>query len=80
MPQLLQETIGYNAIRAGLAYAPIGIMPLLNSPCLGRNLSQIQMLGCMNFTFVINGDSSYLPFVSHSDPLTILLVLLSFLC
>ena len=32
MPQLLQETMGYNAIWAGLAYAPIGIMPLLISP------------------------------------------------
>ena len=29
MPQLLQETMGYNAIWAGLAYAPIGIMRLL---------------------------------------------------
>ncbi len=32
MPQLLRETMGYTAIWAGPAYAPIGIMPLLISP------------------------------------------------
>ncbi len=51
MPQLLQETMGYNAIWAGLAYAPIGIMPLLISPLIGRYGNKIDMRVLVTFSF-----------------------------
>jgi len=53
MPQLLQETMGYNAIWAGLAYAPIGIMPLLISPLIGRYGNKIDMRVLVTFSFLM---------------------------
>ncbi|SIX59234.1 DHA2 family efflux MFS transporter permease subunit [Shigella sonnei] len=53
MPQLLQETMGYNAIWAGLAYAPIGIMPLLISPLIGRYGNKIDMRLLVTFSFLM---------------------------
>ncbi|EKO4496509.1 oligosaccharide MFS transporter [Escherichia coli] len=54
MPQLLQETMGYNAIWAGLAYAPIGIMPLLISPLLGLTGTELGTLYSVNqFTSIL---------------------------
>ncbi len=52
MPQLL-ETMGYNAIWAGLAYAPIGIMPLLISPLIGRYGNKIDMRLLVTFSFLM---------------------------
>ncbi|MFT4427857.1 DHA2 family efflux MFS transporter permease subunit [Enterobacter hormaechei] len=43
MPQLLQEAMGYNAIWAGLAYAPIGLIPLILSPVIGFYGNKIDM-------------------------------------
>ncbi len=43
--------MGYNAIWAGLAYAPIGIMPLLISPLIGRYGNKIDMRLLVTFSF-----------------------------
>lgn len=53
MPQLLQETMGYNAIWAGLAYAPIGLMPLILSPVIGFYGNKIDMRILVTFSFII---------------------------
>ncbi|CNL13007.1 multidrug resistance protein B [Yersinia frederiksenii] len=53
MPQLLQETMGYNAVWAGLAYAPIGIMPLLISPLIGHYGNKIDMRVLVTFSFIM---------------------------
>ncbi|KNC08618.1 multidrug resistance protein B [Klebsiella sp. RIT-PI-d] len=53
MPQLLQETMGYNAIWAGLAYAPIGLMPLILSPIIGFYGNKIDMRILVTFSFVV---------------------------
>lgn len=47
------ETMGYNAIWAGLAYAPIGIMPLLISPLIGRYGNKIDMRVLVTFSFLM---------------------------
>lgn len=47
------ETMGYNAIWAGLAYAPIGIMPLLISPLIGRYGNKIDMRLLVTFSFLM---------------------------
>lgn len=53
MPQLLQEVMNYNAIWAGLAYAPIGLMPLLISPLIGRYGNKIDMRILVTFSFLM---------------------------
>lgn len=53
MPQLLQEVMNYTAIQAGLAYAPIGIMPLLISPVIGRFGHKVDMRLLVTFSFVV---------------------------
>ncbi len=45
--------MGYNAIWAGLAYAPIGIMPLLISPLIGRYGNKIDMRLLVTFSFLM---------------------------
>lgn len=53
MPQLLQETMGYTAIWAGLAYAPIGLMPLILSPIIGFYGNKIDMRILVTFSFIV---------------------------
>lgn len=53
MPQLLQETMGYTAIWAGLAYAPIGVLPLIMSPIIGLYGNKIDMRLLVTFSFLI---------------------------
>lgn len=53
MPQLLQTVFYYPSISAGLAYAPIGIMPLLLAPVIGHYGNKIDMRMLVTFSFVI---------------------------
>ncbi len=53
MPQLLQETMGYNAMWAGLAYAPIGVMPLILSPIIGYYGNKMDMRVLVTFSFIV---------------------------
>ncbi|MDI6539860.1 DHA2 family efflux MFS transporter permease subunit [Pantoea ananatis] len=53
IPQILQEVYGYTASWAGLASAPIGIIPVLLSPFIGRYSHKIDMRILVTFSFII---------------------------
>ncbi|HBQ6689844.1 TPA: DHA2 family efflux MFS transporter permease subunit, partial [Klebsiella pneumoniae] len=53
MPQLLQTVFEYTSVSAGLAYAPIGIMPLLLAPLIGRYGHKIDMRMLVTFSFIV---------------------------
>lgn len=53
LPQLLQSVFGYTATWAGLAAAPVGIIPLLLSPVIGKYGSKIDMRKLVTFSFII---------------------------
>lgn len=53
MPQLLQLVFNYTSIDAGLAYAPIGLMPLVIAPVIGRYGDKIDMRLLVTFSFLV---------------------------
>ncbi|QTL38947.1 multidrug efflux MFS transporter permease subunit EmrB [Xenorhabdus budapestensis] len=53
LPQLLQEVFGYTATWAGFAAAPIGLLPLLLSPLIGKYGHKVDMRLIITFSFVI---------------------------
>jgi DHA2 family multidrug resistance protein len=54
IPQWLQRDMGYTAIWAGLATAPIGILPVLMTPFVGKYASRfdLRMLASVAFIFM----------------------------
>ncbi|MDR1655975.1 MAG: DHA2 family efflux MFS transporter permease subunit [Deltaproteobacteria bacterium] len=52
-PLLLQSRFGYTATWAGLATAPVGIIPILTTPLVGRLLSKIDVRYIITFSFSI---------------------------
>lgn len=53
LPQMLQSVFGYTATWAGLASAPVGIIPVILSPIIGRFANRIDMRSLVTFSFVI---------------------------
>lgn len=53
LPQLLQEVFGYTATWAGLASAPVGILPILMSPIIGRFAHRLDMRWLVTFSFIM---------------------------
>ena len=53
LPQLLQEVYGYTATWAGLASAPVGILPVLLSPIIGRFSHKLDMRMLVTFSFIM---------------------------
>ncbi|MFS1537843.1 MAG: multidrug efflux MFS transporter permease subunit EmrB [Candidatus Phlomobacter fragariae] len=53
LPQLLREVFGYTANFAGLASAPVGILPLLITPLIGRFSHKIDMRVIVTFSFIV---------------------------
>ncbi len=53
LPQLLQEVYGYTATWAGLASAPIGIIPVILSPIIGRFAHKLDMRRLVTFSFIM---------------------------
>lgn len=53
LPQLLQEVYGYDAIQSGLAYSPVGLLPLILAPLIGRYGSRVDMRMLVTFSFLI---------------------------
>ncbi|AUG99672.1 multidrug efflux MFS transporter subunit EmrB [Prodigiosinella confusarubida] len=53
LPLLLQEVYGYTATWAGLASAPVGLMPVLLAPLIGRFSSQLDMRKLVTFSFIM---------------------------
>jgi DHA2 family multidrug resistance protein len=53
LPLLLQSTLGYKALQAGLAAAPIGILPIILSPLIGKNAHHIDLRWLATMSFLI---------------------------
>lgn len=60
LPQWLQTQLGYTATWAGLATAPLGVLPVLMSPFVGRYATKfdLRILAGLAFTFI--GASCYM--------------------
>lgn len=48
-PLWLQTTLGYTAVRAGLALAPIGILALFIAPFVGRSIHRMELRWAVTF-------------------------------
>lgn len=59
MPQLLQEVFGYTSVWAGLAYSPIGIIPLVIAPIIGHYGNKIDMRILVTFSFIVYSGCYY---------------------
>ncbi len=59
LPLWLQTSMGYTATWAGLAAAPIGVVPLLLSPVVGRNLHKIDLRLWGTFSFAVFALASF---------------------
>lgn len=53
LPQLLQEVYGYTATRAGTASAPVGVIPVILSPIIGRFAHKLDMRRLVTFSFIM---------------------------
>lgn len=53
LPQLLQEVYGYTATWAGLASAPVGLIPVLLSPIIGKFGNRLDMRRLVTFSFIM---------------------------
>ena len=53
LPQLLQEVYGYTATWAGLASAPVGVIPVILSPIIGRFAHKLDMRRLVTFSFIM---------------------------
>lgn len=52
-PQLLQTVYNYTSLWAGLAYSPVGIMPLILAPIIGKFGDRIGMRRLVTFSFIV---------------------------
>ncbi|PXF31446.1 multidrug resistance protein B [Pokkaliibacter plantistimulans] len=60
LPQWLQTQLGYTAIWAGLAAAPIGILPVFLSPVIGRLGHKVDMRLLAGGSFLVIGTTCFL--------------------
>jgi len=60
LPQWLQIYMGYTSIWAGLAAAPMGILPLLLSPLIGKYAHKTDLRMLASISFVVIGVSCFL--------------------
>ncbi len=54
-PLWLQTTLGYTATHAGLAVAPMGLLALVCSPFVGRNMNRMNLRVAVSFAFIVFG-------------------------
>ncbi|WP_432453392.1 DHA2 family efflux MFS transporter permease subunit [Agarivorans sp. QJM3NY_29] len=59
LPQWLQSQMGYTALWAGFAAAPLGVIPLFMTPILGRFGSHLDMRKLAATSFLVIGISCY---------------------
>ena len=57
LPLLLQAQLGYTAFQAGLATAPVGILPVILSPLIGRFSHRIDLRWLASLSFLAFGGS-----------------------
>ena len=60
IPQWLQRDMGYTAIWAGLATAPIGILPVILTPFVGKYASRFDLRLLASFAFIVLSFTSFL--------------------
>ncbi|MCW3479379.1 DHA2 family efflux MFS transporter permease subunit [Neisseriaceae bacterium JH1-16] len=53
MPLLLQTQLGYTATQAGLATAPVGILPVLLSPIIGKHAHRLDLRWLVTISFFV---------------------------
>jgi DHA2 family multidrug resistance protein len=53
LPLLLQTRFGYTATWAGLASAPVGLLPVLLTPVLGKYLNKVDLRLVITFGFLV---------------------------
>jgi DHA2 family multidrug resistance protein len=53
LPLWLQQHMGYTATAAGFALAPVGLLAILLSPVVGRNVTRVDPRGIATVSFVI---------------------------
>lgn len=53
LPLLLQTVLGYTALQAGLAAAPIGILSVLLTPLIGKNAHRVDLRLLVTISFLI---------------------------
>jgi DHA2 family multidrug resistance protein len=58
-PLWLQTTVGYTATWAGLAVAPIGLLALIASPIVGRNMNRMNLRLAASLAFCVFGASVF---------------------
>jgi MFS transporter, DHA2 family, multidrug resistance protein len=54
-PLWLQTTVGYTATWSGLAVAPVGLLPLLAAPLVGKNMDRLNLRLAVSFAFIVFG-------------------------
>ncbi|MGO9990913.1 MAG: DHA2 family efflux MFS transporter permease subunit [Steroidobacteraceae bacterium] len=54
-PLWLQTTLGYTATWAGLAVAPVGLLAMVASPLVGRNMNRLNLRLAASFAFCVFG-------------------------
>ncbi|HWS78822.1 MAG TPA: DHA2 family efflux MFS transporter permease subunit [Thermomonas sp.] len=59
VPLWLQRNLGYTAIWAGLATAPIGILPVLLAPLIGKHAGKFDLRMLASFAFVAMAMTSF---------------------
>lgn len=59
IPLLLQQVYGYTATWAGLAAAPVGILPILFSPVIGKFGTRVDMRVLLTFSFIMYAVTFY---------------------
>ena len=60
VPLWLQRNLGYSAIWAGLATAPIGILPVLIAPIIGKHANKVDLRILATGAFVVMAFTSFL--------------------
>ncbi|MBS0583600.1 MAG: DHA2 family efflux MFS transporter permease subunit [Proteobacteria bacterium] len=60
VPQWLQRYLGYTATWAGFAAAPLGILPILLTPFIGRYINRVDLRIAASVAFFIMGMTSFI--------------------
>ncbi|PNS07713.1 DHA2 family efflux MFS transporter permease subunit [Solilutibacter silvestris] len=60
VPLWLQRNLGYTAIWAGLATAPIGILPVLLAPIIGKHGNKVDLRILATLAFMVMASTSFL--------------------
>jgi DHA2 family multidrug resistance protein len=58
-PLWLQTVMGYTATQAGLAVAPVGILSLVLSPIIGRNIARLDLRYVTTIAFIVFAGVSF---------------------